>query len=91
MNTFQRIGKLRAAARELAGQPVPGRTLGCACQMQRGGMKGYRRATLTGTVNFRGRGLAAAPQGVPALVPISDRSAVTAAVKALKSGALRVR
>lgn len=94
-NSFTRDGRLRAAAKEIAGRglrPVnvgPGLAgvagLGCQCQVQRvkgATLKGYQRALLKGVHRFRGRGLSGAPPaGTPALIPVSDRSAVNAAVR----------
>lgn len=92
---FARNGRLRAAVRELRGQHTTVldqqlKGLGCSCQVTpvRGGMKGYRRAILSGRVNIRGRGLGAAPAaGVPALIPVSDRTAVANAIKKFQGAA----
>lgn len=84
-NVFNRAGRVRAAAKEIAGLRAPGPGLGCACHVQpvRGPtLKGYQRVVLHGPHRLRGRGLSAAPEsGTPALIPVSDRSAVAAAVK----------
>lgn len=61
--------------------------LGCDCQVRYtgGGLKGYREALLNGVHKTRLNGLAqSAPQGTPALIPVSDRKAVDAAVKLFK-------
>lgn len=65
--------------------PSAGPGLGCNCQYTGGGMKGYRAAFLDGIHKTRLNGLAQSrPEGTPALIPVSDRAAVTAAVRMFK-------
>lgn len=88
-----------AAAREIrtasGAQRVPGTSpmnvgvagLGCDCQIRYtgGGLKGYRAAVLNGVHRTKLNGLAqSAPSGTPALVPVSDRKAVDAAIRLFK-------
>lgn len=61
--------------------------IGCGCQVNYtgGGMKGYREALLNGVHKTGLRGLAQSrPEGTPALIPVSDRKAVDAAVRLFK-------
>lgn len=61
--------------------------LGCGCDVKYtgGGMKGYRAAMLDGVHKTKLNGLAQSPAGgTPALIPVSDKSAVTAAVRLFK-------
>ena len=87
-NRFEHEGRLMAAARELSGASRFSPGLGCNCRAQpmRGvsGLRGYRAVSLSGTLRWR-HGLAATPpQGVPALIPISDRNAVANAIRAFQ-------
>lgn len=61
--------------------------VGCDCHVNYtgGGMKGYREALLDGVHKTGLRGLAQSPAaGTPALIPVSDRKAVDAAVRLFK-------
>ena len=88
-----------AAARELArgGNRAPPRTfptgvttfagMGCGCRVNYtgGGLKGYRAAILDGVHKTKLNGLSQSPaSGTPALIPVSDRRAVEAAVRLFK-------
>lgn len=83
-----------AAAREIARgghRPpaglLPSVGLGCDCQVKYtgGGLKGYREALLDGVHKTSLHGLAQSPAaGTPALIPVSDRKAVDAAVRLFK-------
>lgn len=90
--------RLRASAREIArggNKRIPGvipdriglAGLGCDCQVNYTGgrLRGYREALLHGTIKTQLNGLAQGkPEGTPALIPVSDRKAVTAAVRLFK-------
>lgn len=81
-----------AAAREIArggNRLTPGSLngIGCGCQVNYtgGGLKGYRAAILNGTHKTALHGMAQSPtSGTPALIPVSDRRAVDAAVRLFK-------
>lgn len=83
-NRFDRTGRLLAAVRELSG--VHGvATLGCACKatpVKGLNLRGYQAVKLSGAIRLKGRGLGAAPpHGTAALIPVSDRSAIIAAIR----------
>lgn len=61
--------------------------MGCGCQVKYtgGGLKGYKAAILDGVHKTKLHGLAQSPTtGTPALIPVSDRKAVDAAVRLFK-------
>lgn len=91
IQSLVREGRMRAAAKEISGRRAL-HGLGCACgsrpvirsqKLSGPRLRGYERVLLHG-VSLRGRGLGAvgpSDAGTPALIPVSDRSAVMAAIK----------
>lgn len=87
--------RVRAAAREISrggNRRMPGQIpkregiagLGCDCRVQYTGgtLRGYREALLHGPHKTALSGLSQSkPEGTPALIPVSDRKAIEAAVK----------
>lgn len=90
--------RVRAAAREIArggnhkmpktiprSEGIAG--LGCGCQVSYTGgtLRGYREALLHGPHKTKLAGLSqSGPEGTPALIPVSDRKAIDAAVRLFK-------
>src|SRR5262245_18411233 len=80
-------GSITPESRTRARTPRPLAGLGCDCDVRyRGGsLRRYREPVLNGVHKTELRGLAQSPAtGTPALVPVSDRRAVDAAVRLFK-------